>query len=337
MKVLLLTPSPQDVFRGSDATVRRYRAGLQRRGHLCEVFGGTQDGGLKQSLEGVIGRFRPDIVHAHHASRTAIGLLGLQTPWVVSVAGEDLHRDMVDDDGGALVCEVFRRAHRVLVPLPDSARLLEERVPETIGKLDLVPRSAEALPTDGTDLRRSLGISRSRFLILLPGGIRAIKGQHRAISLVTALRQSGIDAEMIIIGPAQDADYAADLERLVAEEPGVRLLPSLSRERMGAAYADADVVLSTSLGEAMSPCLLEAGALGRPVVASACAGNAELIRHKDTGLLFDDEEQMTKQVLALARNRSAAGALGLRLREDLRQRFSAEHELDCLLSAYAAA
>ena len=62
-----MTPAPAETYRGAAATVRRYRAGLQRRGHLCEVFGGTSEGELKQSFEGTIGRFRPDIVHAHDA------------------------------------------------------------------------------------------------------------------------------------------------------------------------------------------------------------------------------------------------------------------------------
>ena len=84
VKVLLMTPSPANLFLGGAATVARYREGLQRRGHLCELFGGTGEGGLKQSLEGTIGRFRPDIVHAHDAARMGVQLLGLRIPWVVA-------------------------------------------------------------------------------------------------------------------------------------------------------------------------------------------------------------------------------------------------------------
>jgi hypothetical protein len=108
VKILLLTPAPSEVFLGSTATVSRLRRGLQRQRHVCEVFGDTTEGGLKQSLEGTIGRFRPDIVHAHDAFRTGTGLLGLRTPWVVSIGGEDFYRDMLDEHYGMLVCEVFR-------------------------------------------------------------------------------------------------------------------------------------------------------------------------------------------------------------------------------------
>jgi glycosyltransferase involved in cell wall biosynthesis len=337
MKVLLMTPSPTHLHLGGAATVGRYRDGLQQRGHLCELFGGTTEGGLKQSLEGTIGRFRPDIVHAHDAARTGIQLLGLRTPWVVSLSGEDLHHDMVGDEKGALVCEVLRRAHRVLVPNEAAGQLVEQRAPDSVGKIAIVPRAAIRLATGGTDLRRSLGIPRQRFLVFLPGGLRPIKGQHRALSLVRVLRATGADIEMILAGPDQDAAYAAELRSQCEHQPGVRVLPTLAHERMGAAYMDADVVLNTSLSEGAAPTILEAGSLGRPVVAADVPGNRELLRHKETGLLFGSEEDMAKQVMALYRNRSAAGALGVRIREDFQRRFDPEREIGALLSAYAAA
>ena len=263
MKVLLLTPSPANLYLGSAATVSRYREGLQRRGHLCELFGGTGEGGLKQSLEGTIGRFRPDIVHAHDAARMGAQLLGLRIPWVVSVSGEDLHWDMMEEENGSLVCEVFRRTRRVLVPSNSAAAILEERVPEVVGNIDVVPRAATALSTGGTDLRRSLGIPRKRFLILLPGGLRPIKGQHRAMRLVRVLRASGADAEMIMVGPEQDPDYSAELKRLAEEEPGVRILPTLSWDRMGAAYMDADVVLNLDTNGTQDSIAGEGGGVAR--------------------------------------------------------------------------
>lgn len=337
VKVLLMTPTPAVCHMGGLSTVARWRDGLQARGHLCETFGGGGEGGLTQSLEGTLTRFRPDVVHAHDALRCGVRLLGLRTPWVVSLTGEDLYSDMLDDKRGQLVCEVLRRAHRVLAPSADAAALVEQRVPEAIGKVDVVPRSAARLATDGTDLRRSLGIPRQRFLVFLPGGLRPIKGQHRALGLASVLRGAGADVEVILAGPDQHPEYAADLRRRIAEHAGVRLLPTLARERMGAAYTDADVVLSTSFHEGAAPTLLEAGFLGRPIVAADVPGNRELLRHRETGLLFADEEQMAQQVLALCRNRSAAGALGVRVREDFQRRFGIDRELGALLSAYAAA
>lgn len=332
-----MTPAPAHLHLGGIATVNRYREGLQQRGHLCELFGSTSEGGLKTSLEGTIGRFRPDIVHAHDARRCGVQLLGSRVPWVVSLSGEDLYQDSEDEQIGPVVCEVIRRAHRVMVPSEPAAQVVEQRVPDAIGKIDVVARAAQRLPTTGTDLRRSLGIPRQRFLVFLPGGIRPIKAQHRAISVVSMLRGAGADIEMILAGPEQDEVYGQYVRELCEQQPGVRLLPTLANERMGAAYVDADVVINTSLSEGASPTILEAGILGRPVIASDVPGNRELIRHKETGLLFQDEQELAKQILALYRNRSAAGSFGVRVREDFGRRFDVERELGALLSAYAAA
>ncbi len=337
VKVLLLTPSPVEKHPGFTNTVMRYRDGLQRRGHLAELFGVTTDGDLRESLTGKIGRFKPDIVHAHDAFHMGMQLLGLRVPWVVSMSGEDFHRDMRDRPEGPLVCEVFCRANRTLVATKGAVAMMEQTIPDTVGKVDVVPRAAVKLPTQGTDLRRALGIPKNRFLILLAGGIRPVKGQMRAVSLVPTMRKCGLQAEMIIVGTEQDNGYCEQLAAAVEGVEGVRILPALSAERMGAAYLDADVVLNTSLSEAASPTILEAGILGRPVVASRVPGNVELIRHKETGLLYDDEQSMAKTVIALAQNRSAAGALGVRLREDFERRFKPENEIDQLLAAYAAA
>ncbi|MDP6928240.1 MAG: glycosyltransferase family 4 protein [Planctomycetota bacterium] len=334
MKVLLLAPPRSAAYGGATATVHRYRDGLSNRGHICEVF---DRGVAGPSLEGTIERFHPDVVHAHDAHLNGISLLGLRLPWVVSTSGEDVHLEMMDPRSGPMVCEVIRRARRVMVPTAEESKLIEERIPCAAARMDIVARAAVLLPTAGTDLRRSLGISRRRFLVLVAGGLRPSKAPHRALVLADVLRRRGVDAEVIIAGSPDDLDYAQELRDRVAKTSGVRLLPALPRDRMGAAYMDADVVLETSSCEGMSSTILEAGLLGRPVIAGDIPANRSLVTHKRTGLLYAEDESMIRAVLAMAGNRSAAGALGLRMREDFERRFGSDQEMDGLLSVYAAA
>ncbi|MDZ4687221.1 MAG: glycosyltransferase [Planctomycetaceae bacterium] len=53
----------------------------------------------------------------------------------------------------------------------------------------------------------------------------------------------------------------------------------------GNAASDCDVVVLPSTGESLSNAILEAMAAGIPVIAARSGGNAELVRHKVTGLL----------------------------------------------------
>jgi glycosyltransferase involved in cell wall biosynthesis len=337
VKVLLLAPGSPELDRGSSDTVARYREGLMSRGHLCEVFGESGRGELRRSLIGTLLRFHPDLVHAHDAWRTGVRLLGLRLPWVVSISGDELDAAQRGDAMSPEVREVFAEASRVLVPTPSAIAAIEALAPAAVGKIDVVPRSAEELPSGGTDLRRSLGIPRSRALILVPGGLRRVKAQDEVLALLPILRERGVDAEIVIAGPDQDPDFAERLRARAAEDPRLRIIPPLSRERMGPSYRNADVVLVPSRAEGMSPVILEAGLLGRPVVARDIAANRELIRHRESGLLFTDQESMARCVLAALAHRATAGAMGVRLAEDLRRRFSREQEIARLLSAYAAA
>ena len=102
-----MTPAPTHLHLGGVATVSRYREGLQNCGHLCELFGGSGEGALKQSFEGTLGRFRPDIVHAHDAKRCGMQLLGSRNPWVISLSGEDLHCDALHEVHGPMVLSLI--------------------------------------------------------------------------------------------------------------------------------------------------------------------------------------------------------------------------------------
>lgn len=60
-------------------------------------------------------------------------------------------------------------------------------------------------------------------------------------------------------------------------------------------------VLNSSRSEGLCTAILEAMAIGAPVLARRNAGNASLLKHEDTGLLFDTPDelvQLAKRLLA---------------------------------------
>jgi glycosyltransferase involved in cell wall biosynthesis len=62
--------------------------------------------------------------------------------------------------------------------------------------------------------------------------------------------------------------------------------PAVPRPLLLAWIAQADVLLNTSESEGMSNAIMEAMALGTPVVARRHAGNLSLIKEGETGLAF---------------------------------------------------
>ena len=121
------------------------------------------------------------------------------------------------------------------------------------------------------------------------------------------------------------------IERVVREhglEREVRLLGGQSREAVGQLYLLADIVLvpsvhSENVEEATSLSALEAMACGRPVIAGAVGGLAEMIDDGRTGLLVpaSDPEALAAAMMRLAGDPQ----LGSRLAEAARSYVEREH------------
>jgi glycosyltransferase involved in cell wall biosynthesis len=93
------------------------------------------------------------------------------------------------------------------------------------------------------------------------------------------------------------------------------------------ALGGADVFVLSSRNEAFSVALLEAAALGKPVVATNVCGVPELIRDGDTGVVVpsEDPEALARGILRLLDDRRFAAQCGQRLQELVRTRFTLEN------------
>jgi L-malate glycosyltransferase len=92
-------------------------------------------------------------------------------------------------------------------------------------------------------------------------------------------------------------------------------------------YKEADIVLNFSESESFSITCLEALFYGRPLIATDCGGPAEIIDHRQTGLLVKNRDvaAMAESMLELANNAEFSNRLGQRGREVVKDRFSLEN------------
>ncbi|PYM49315.1 MAG: hypothetical protein DME14_08820 [Candidatus Rokuibacteriota bacterium] len=97
-----------------------------------------------------------------------------------------------------------------------------------------------------------------------------------------------------------------------------------------------DIFVLPSLDEGIPMVILEAMALGTPVVATAVGGVPEVIRHRETGLLVAprDERALADACLELARNRDWAQTFGARARRVVDEAFSHERNGHALMEVY---
>jgi glycosyltransferase involved in cell wall biosynthesis len=131
----------------------------------------------------------------------------------------------------------------------------------------------------------------------------------------------------------------AELRALAAAAPqhGVRCVPF--RPDVLAFYRLFDVAVLPSRGEGLSQALLEAMALGLPVVASRAGGNPDLIHHGDDGWLVPprDPAAFAAALERLLGDAELRRTLGERARRTARERFSLSRTAALTEAAYRLA
>jgi glycosyltransferase involved in cell wall biosynthesis len=105
-------------------------------------------------------------------------------------------------------------------------------------------------------------------------------------------------------------------------------------DQMGDLYTRADLVLNCSLFEGMPNSLMEAMALGRPVLARDIPGNHSLIRDGETGWLYQDEDDFRRQISLLVADADLRKQTGCRARDFVQSHFSPALEAERYLQLY---
>src|SRR5262249_13386282 len=135
------------------------------------------------------------------------------------------------------------------------------------------------------EANQRFGLSPVRLLVGTVGRLSDEKGFDVLIRAVDRLLSEGLDLSLILVG---EGGERAALEALIAElgrGDRVRLLGYRADARD--LYEAMDVYALSSLSEGMPNVLLEAMAMGVPVVATRIAGVPHLVRDGENGLLVE--------------------------------------------------
>lgn len=163
-----------------------------------------------------------------------------------------------------------------------------------IDRFDPEKVSAERVIKLSTDWRLPDGVP----IIMLPGRLTRWKGQLVLIDAMAKLGRK--DIRCLLVGGDQGReDYRRELERRIMQhglEEVIRIVDHC--DDMPAAYKLTDLVISASTDpEAFGRVVIEAQAMGRPVIASDHGGARETVIVGETGWLADPDDA---DALALA-------------------------------------
>ena len=186
---------------------------------------------------------------------------------------------------------IMTRGERVIAVSESIRSYIQENYPKTpVGKIRVIPRGIEP-DNYGTDFQPSPDwLARwqseqpnlqGKCVLLLPGRITRLKGHEDFFNLAAALKKEGIPAHGLVAGDTHEKKraYLDELRGIVGTlgiSDDITFLGHRSDIREVMAVSDIVLALSQQ-PESFGRTVLEAMALGKPVVGYDCGGVGELL------------------------------------------------------------
>uniref|UniRef100_A0A7C4QRN6 Glycosyltransferase family 1 protein n=1 Tax=Schlesneria paludicola TaxID=360056 RepID=A0A7C4QRN6_9PLAN len=156
------------------------------------------------------------------------------------------------------------------------------------------------------------------------GPLEAVKGFPFFLGAAARVLETGRDVEFVIAGSGPEEDNLRRLARDLCIAEHVTFIPNLSD--FAEALLAMDIFCLPSLQQGIGTIMLEAMALGRPVIGTRVGGVYRVIRDGDTGLLVppSDSVRLAERMIELLDDPERARAIGAAAQAEVRQEFSVE-------------
>ena len=231
-------------------------------------------------------------------------------------------------------------ADRILQRLTNRFIATAGAVRTVLNEREGVPAERTSIIYNGVDLREftpaeSNGHLRKEFgwpvdapVLGIVGRLAPVKDHETFLYAAALVRQAMPDTRIVVVG---DGARRAPLQRLIEQldlRDHVTFLGN--RSELPSIYESLDLLVVSSRYEGCCRVILEAMAMGKPVVATAVGGNPELVLPGQTGLLVppEDPRHLANAILELLDQPERARAMGRAGRHRAEQRFSLKRMVD---------
>lgn len=297
------------------------------------------------ALAGIVRRWHPDVVHTHLAKAGALGrtvAFHARVPVVVHT----FHGHVLQRYFSSLKTAAFAKVERALAARTDALIAVapwvrDELLAMGIGTEDrwhVVPVGVDLVPLLedrplSAQARLILDLPHHGPVVGIVGRLTRVKDHRTFLRAAARIAAECPDATFVVAGDGEDRTALQNEARAVLGDRvrflgWVNDLPSL--------YAACDVITLTSKAEGTPVALIEAGAAGKPVVATDVGGVAEVVRDGVTGYTVagGDDAAMAAAVLSLVRDPSRARSMGDAAATHVRIRFSRDRMAGDLTALY---
>lgn len=341
------------------ADVLRHRSRNYRFSVVCLIRGGQ--------LEQEIRNMGVPVVVLGRSGKYSLGLLWRLTRWLRRERADIVHTHLFTADAYGRVAAQFAGARGVYTTV-HSTNIWKGRLHRTVDWLlarvstrviavsgivaqvlrnhGRIPASRVVVIENGIDLLRFSGATgegvRAEFdvpdavpLIGLVGRLHPAKGHADLLCALAQLNTEGIKMRSLLVGSGELHDeIAADVERR-----GLRNQVTLTGQRadIPRLLAALDVLVMPSRWEGLPITLLEAMAMGKPVVATKVGGIPDVVTDGQEGLLVPagDVESLTNALRRMVTDAGLRQRCGERARATLLARYDVRRTAQAYESLYA--
>jgi glycosyltransferase involved in cell wall biosynthesis len=232
---------------------------------------------------------RCDVIHAHGRASAWAGYIvsrmtgaTLLATWYKGYREQYVFKRLYNS---AMVrgARVIAVSDQIADLIAERYRVAPERIAVVPASIDMARFDPAAISADRMNtIRRGWGVASDTKVILVVGRMLRRKGHHVVVKAVHRLKERGLkDFVCVFAGEDQgrSRSYTGELWDLVSAtgtNDVVRLAGAV--DDMPAAYAAATVVVSAAIQlEGLQRAILEAQAMGRPVVVSDLAASPEMV------------------------------------------------------------
>lgn len=180
-------------------------------------------------------------------------------------------------------------------------------------------------------IRREFEVGEDEYLIGMVANMRhRVKGHRYLIKAISHLKKYIPNVRILLVG---DGPLRSDLEGYAVRHKVVDRTLFVGMQRDVNALLNAmDVVCVPSLSEGFSNTILEAMAVGKPVVATQVGGNPEAVLDGETGFLVRprDDRMIFEKLLLLLKDSDLCGEMG----KAARRRAQSEFDMEGMIEKY---
>lgn len=272
-----------------------------------------------------------DIYHILHATRFLKwkneNNFDLDRPYLVTMGGTDINIDLQERMDAEMFS--FLNEAAFITVFTEDAKAKVERLYSGWSNKVIVIQQGIWVPWNISTIHGEM-LPR----ILLPAGLRPVKDVLHVLKALDEINNDFPNMNFTILGAKLDeAVYKQVLEK-AEQRNWMNYVGVVPYEVMKGWYDQAQIVINTSKFEGQSLALMEAMAVGRPVIARNNEANRDLIIHQQTGWLYETMDEFKEAVHTIVNNKWLREKVIQQAKERIAEQYSTEKEINSYINLY---